>query len=64
MTEYYKALRVTAPSATKKKTDEDHQGVAFAKQEWVKDVTCFGYGKKGHLIGRCHSTIEEERQKV
>ena len=50
----YRAWRVTLPEATKK-TNNNHKS-----QEWVKDVTCFGCGKNEYVVGKCHSTMEEE----
>jgi hypothetical protein len=60
----YKAPGVMAPAATKKKMDGNDQGVAFVKQEWMKEITCFVYKKKRHLIGQCNKTTKKERRKV
>ena len=54
----YKAPGVTAPTAAKK--NKDDYGVAL----WIKGVTCFGCGKKGHFLKDCKMTSNKERQKA
>ena len=46
----HKAPGVTAPVEMGKKTNVENKGVAFAKQEWLKNVIFFSYEEKGHLI--------------
>ena len=62
----YKAPGVAAPRATRK--DNADQGLFFAEtQECAntkKTLTCFGYGKKGHVLKEFNSTSKKERQKI
>ena len=62
MVDYKVPMEVTPPAT---KRNNSNQGVAFAETEdWKKDVTCFGCGKKGHRIAVCKKITEEERHKV
>ena len=64
----YKAPGVAAPRTTWK--DDNDQGLVFAKTqepEWAnrkKTLTCFGCGKKGHVLKKCDSTSKKERTKI
>ena len=44
---------------------DDGIGLAFAEtQEWVKTATCYGCGRKGHLLSNCKKTPTERKKAI